>query len=396
VGPAEFNAFAAGANVVGIDDPAVAASALRNRGGGKGLSPEAARASALAEAIERDALRARGDEPVLVGGMHDIPGAIHPNAVQLFSDRQLAEANVRWDAGTAVGSGHHIVPRPFDTDRAREWSAVRSLVTGDIHYLPTSKLFVRAKRQPGDPAGSSNGAAAGNTLAEAQLQGLLELIERDAVALWWYPRSQRPIFDLEAWDDPRVIAARAPHLAHGRTWVLDVTSDIGVPAAVAISLDDRIPFPMLGAGAHVDSAVAVARALTEMAQMKAAILSGPPISAARASEAENAWFTAVGVESEPWLAGSGTSLPLETPSHMTAADARDDVVARISALGHDVLWADLTRRDSKLPVVRTFAPGLRHFWRRLAPGRLYDVPLAQGWIPAAFGEDDINPLEIPL
>jgi ribosomal protein S12 methylthiotransferase accessory factor len=273
---------------------------------------------------------------------------------------------------------------------------VRSLVTGELHYLPTSKLFVRTKREPGDPAASSNGAAAGNTLAEAQLQGLLELIERDAVALWWYPRSERPAFDLDSWDDPRVIAARAPHLQHGRTWVLDVTSDIGVPAAVAISFDDRIPFPMLGAGAHVDSAVAVARALTEMAQMKAAILSGPPIPETRANQAENAWFTAVGVASEPWFIGSGTSLPVQTPTHVTAADARDDVVARLSALGHDVLWADLTRRDSQLPVVRTFAPGLRHFWRRLAPGRLYDIPLAQGWIPSAIGEDEINPLEMPL
>jgi ribosomal protein S12 methylthiotransferase accessory factor len=396
VGPAELNAFAAGANVVGIDDPAVAASALRNRGGGKGLSPEAARASALAEAIERDALRARGDEPVIVGGMDEIPGAIHPNDIQLFSERQLADADARWDAGTAITSGFHIVPRPFDTERPREWSAVRSLVSGELHYLPTSKLFVRAKRQPGDPSGSSNGAAAGNTLAEAQLQGLLELIERDAVALWWYPRSERPAFDLDAWDDPRVIAARAPHLAHGRTWVLDVTSDIGVPAAVAISLDDRIPFPMLGAGAHVDPAVAVARALSEMAQMKAAVLAGPPITAERANEAENAWFTAVNVTSEPWLIGSGTSLPSGVPSHATAEEARDDVVARLSALGHDVLWADFTRRDSQLPVVRTFAPGLRHFWRRLAPGRLYDVPLAQGWIPAGLGEDDVNPLEIPL
>jgi ribosomal protein S12 methylthiotransferase accessory factor len=168
VGPAELNAFAAGANVVGIDDPAVAASALRNRGGGKGLSPEAARASALAEAIERDALRARGDEPVIVGGMDEIPGAIHPNDIQLFSDRQLADADARWDAGTAITSGFHIVPRPFDTERPREWSAVRSLVTGELHYLPTSKLFVRAKRQAGDPSCSSNGAAAGNTLAEAQ------------------------------------------------------------------------------------------------------------------------------------------------------------------------------------------------------------------------------------
>jgi ribosomal protein S12 methylthiotransferase accessory factor YcaO len=38
----------------------------------------------------------------------------------------------------------------------------------------------------------SNGCAAGNTIEEAVLQGFLELIERDAVAIWWYNRISRP------------------------------------------------------------------------------------------------------------------------------------------------------------------------------------------------------------
>jgi ribosomal protein S12 methylthiotransferase accessory factor len=39
----------------------------------------------------------------------------------------------------------------------------------------------------------SNGNAAGNTLEEATiLQGFVELIERDSVALWWYNRLRRP------------------------------------------------------------------------------------------------------------------------------------------------------------------------------------------------------------
>jgi ribosomal protein S12 methylthiotransferase accessory factor len=396
IGPPELHVFAAGANVVGIDDPAVAASALRNRGGGKGLSPEAARASALAEAIERDAMRARGDEPIISGSMDEIDGAIHPNDIQLFSERQLAEAEVQWQAGEAIKHGHRVVPRPFDTQRRRQWSAVRSLVTGDVKYVPTTKLLVRAERMPGDPYASSNGAAAGNTLAEAQVQGLLELIERDAVALWWYPRAVRRVFDLDAWDDPRVVAARAPHVAHGRTWVLDLTTDVGIPAAVAVSRDQRMPFPVFGAGAHVDPAVAVARALSEAAQMKAAVLDGPPVVEARMNQAENSWHTTGHALEEPWFTGVGITAIPETPTYLTVEDTRDDLVARLSGLGYDVLWADLTRRDSQLPVVRTFAPGLRHFWRRLGPGRLYDVPLAEGWIGERLGEDDMNPLELPL
>ena len=53
IGNPAMRAFASGANVVGMHDPATAQSALRNIGGGKGLTLAAARAGALAEAIER-------------------------------------------------------------------------------------------------------------------------------------------------------------------------------------------------------------------------------------------------------------------------------------------------------------------------------------------------------
>jgi ribosomal protein S12 methylthiotransferase accessory factor len=45
-------------------------------------------------------------------------------------------------------------------------------------------------------------------------------------------------------------------------------------------------------------------------------------------------------------------------------------------------------------VARVFAPGLRHFWRRLGPGRLYDVPVTLGWLEEAHGENDLNPISM--
>jgi ribosomal protein S12 methylthiotransferase accessory factor len=38
------------------------------------------------------------------------------------------------------------------------------------------------------------------------------------------------------------------------------------------------------------------------------------------------------------------------------------------------------------------APGIRHFWRRTAPGRLYDVPVQLGWQDAPTEWDDLNPM----
>jgi hypothetical protein len=47
-------------------------------------------------------------------------------------------------------------------------------------------------------------------------------------------------------------------------------------------------------------------------------------------------------------------------------------------------------------VVKVVVPGMRHFWVRLAPGRLYDVPVRLGWLDHALAEEDLNPVPMFL
>jgi len=47
-----------------------------------------------------------------------------------------------------------------------------------------------------------------------------------------------------------------------------------------------------------------------------------------------------------------------------------------------------------LSVTRVVVPGLRHFWRRLGPGRLYEVPIRQGWLAHPIEEETLNPHEL--
>jgi oxazoline/thiazoline synthase len=37
-------------------------------------------------------------------------------------------------------------------------------------------------------------------------------------------------------------------------------------------------------------------------------------------------------------------------------------------------------------------PGMRHFYRRFGPGRLYDIPVKLGWLDRAIAEADVNPI----
>ena len=232
---------------------------------GKGSTAEQGEASALMEAIERYSGIFQGDEIRVTRRFTDFPSgdAMLPNDVQLFSDGQF-----RQDQALAADSDEHSAPASFDPSAEIEWSPVWSLRDARFKYLPTSLLYF-FYRGPGQISADSNGCAAGNTLEEAIVQGFLELVERDAYAIWWYNRLQRPEVDLSQFNDYYVRDLQA-QLADNerRLWLLDVTSDLGVPTYVAITHwmnggRENIEF---GSGAHFDPRIASLRALTELNQ----------------------------------------------------------------------------------------------------------------------------------
>src|SRR5579864_5917381 len=257
--------FFAGHNFSG---PALTVDALREglTGGsfGKGSTAEQAEASALMEAIERYSGIFQGDEIRLTKRFADFEAgdAVHPEDVLLFSEAQYRSPEAEPDDS-------HPVPARFDPSAKMEWSPVWSLQDQRFRYLPTSMLYFFYGGGPGHYAADSNGCAAGNTLQEAIVQGFLELVERDAYAIWWYNRLQREELDLGQLDDTYVQDLRRQLADQGRKlWVLDITSDLGIPTYVALlhwmqNGHENIEF---GSGAHFDSRIALLRTLTELNQ----------------------------------------------------------------------------------------------------------------------------------
>ena len=75
-------------------------------------------------------------------------------------------------------------------------------------------------------------------------------------------------------------------------------------------------------------------------------------------------------------------------------DLREDIdfcVRRVAAHGMEVLVLDQTRSDVGLPVVKVLIPGMRPFWARFAPGRLFDVPVDLGWLDGPTAEAPPQP-----
>ena len=356
---------------------------------GKGLSDDQSRVSCLAEGIERYSCQLFGDEPRRRARLEEIADlAIDPRELLLFSEAQYAQRRA------GAQSGYNYVPAPFDAAATIEWSPVRSLTTGATHWVPAACCFFgyRDSEATGEPfaRGDSNGCAAGNTLEEALLQGVLELIERDATALWWYPRVRRRAIALESFGEPLFDELAATYDDAGlELALLDLTADTGIAVVAAVSWRRRDGGGVaLGLGAHLDPRLAASRALSELEQAHAE---------EPAADSEfGRWLASETIETQPYVtpADAAPLSAVELPRH-EFDDLRDELdwcVAKLQSLGHDVLAYDHTRPDVGFPVVRVIAPGLRHFWRRLAPGRLYDVPVKAGLVSRRQTEEELNPI----
>jgi oxazoline/thiazoline synthase len=360
---------------------------------GKGSTAEQGEASALMEAIERYSGIFQGDEIRLTRRFKDFPSgdAILPNDVQLFSAAQF-----RGERLAIEGPDVTPTPPPFDPSAEIEWSPVWSLRDERFKYLPTSLLyfFHTDGLAAGEIHADSNGCAAGNTIEEAIVQGFLELVERDSYAIWWYNRLQRQELDLSQFADSYVRDLKSQLSETGRRlWVLDITNDLGIPSFVALShaAQNGHDFVEYGSGSHFDARIALLRALTEVNQFLAIGLMG-----ARNSPTTQEDGSPFYLRDHPYLIPSAPSqLRSDFGIEFGGLDKRAQVMACVNVakrLGLDFLVLDQTRPDIEVPVVRVIVPGLRHFYRRFGPGRLYDVPVKLGWRDRPLTESDLNPL----
>ena len=229
-------------------------------------------------------------------------------------------------------------------------------------------------------------------------------MERDAFAIWWYNRLRLPGVDLESFGDDYLAAAQDYYRGHHRDmWVLDVTSDLGIPAFVALSRRNDVETEdiIYGAGAHLDPHIAALRAVCEMNQCLTWV-PRPGDKKLRYGVDDPMclrWWKNGTLADNPHLAPAPDAVPRGAADYPVpeTTDLREDVErcrALVEAKGMEFLVLDQTRPDIGMPVVRVIVPGLRHFWERFAPGRLYDVPVETGWRERPLAEADLNPVPV--
>jgi ribosomal protein S12 methylthiotransferase accessory factor len=378
---------------------------LRNRSCGKGMSDTQAKVSALCEAIERYSGEFTGAELRVTRALRDWKAgeAYHPNDIMLYSARQYAERET-WNRRA---SRFNHVPECLPDDVPIDWTPLWSLTSQRHKYLPTQFVYYHAHTTGKDDAvyamACSNGNAAGNTLEEAILQGFLELVERDAVAVWWYNQLSRPGVEVDTFGEPYLVELGVHYREHHRraTWALDLTGDLGIPVFAAISkrLEDSEEQLLFGLGCHLDARIALQRAFTEMNQMLGLANTGQDGQVSIDDVEPLQWLREATLANKPYMAPCAQQARTrysDYPVQHTGDLLQDIDHCRriIESQGMEMLVLDQTRPDIGMPVVKVVVPGLRHFWARFAPGRLYDVPVKMGWLKRALPEEELNPVPV--
>lgn len=362
----------------------VEASSFQKVCAGKGRGVDQAKSSALFEAIERFSGVHQGDEAIVRGRLDELDTrAIHPHELHLFSDRQYDA----WTEADRHKSGALRIAKPYRSDETIDWTPAWSLTRKTSRLVPFAYCFSETpvSIDSRHSCTTGNGTAAGVRLEEAILQGTYELVERDAVAIWWYNALQRPAAHPLLMEDPYVERLARSYEGFGwELWALDLTHDLSIPvyASLARSRDGR-RF-CIGFGCHLDSRLALHRSLTELNQLF------DPHGSLRAP------WDPTAMVSERFLHPSTTPAPKPVAARHDT-DLRDDIEmcrTRLENAGLEMLVVDKTRPDIGVPVAQVIVPGLRHFWPRLGAGRLYSVPVDMGWKPAPSTEHELNP--VPL
>jgi ribosomal protein S12 methylthiotransferase accessory factor len=208
-----------------------------------------------------------------------------------------------------------------------------------------------------------NGPAAGNSLEEAILQGICEVVERHVGSVISHERLFTPGIDPQSVQDPVGKELLAKFHRQGiKVFLRDFSLDTGIPTVGALAYDPST-FPeaseiIFTAGTTPDPEKSLNRALTEIAQLAGDFnkqTSYRPTLPKYQTLSDASYLTQPGplkpLASLPRLAHDNLKVEIE------------NCVAALARLGLEVLVVDVTHSQIQIPAVYVIIPGA-HFLAR--------------------------------
>lgn len=316
--------------------------------GGKGISKDHAKASAMMEGFERySAERQDSDETIIAT----------PNEIGRYGDY--------------IDPKSLNLPKDFEkkdiSDINLEWSKSKDIISGNEYYIPTNAIFHPYASDSNAESlfkSNTNGLASGNILDEAILHGMLEVIERDAWSIFELTHKNYAQIDIESIESELIIDIIDKFESEGiKIKLMDFTADIKIPT-IAASADDTITkdagLLTLGMGTHLDPEVAILRALTEVAQSRATQINGAREDTVRADFAREAGYERMKRINKYYFKDEEEKISLsDIENKSTSSITKDIEIVKNELTANDIekiLYVDLTRPEIDVSVVRVVIP----------------------------------------
>ena len=378
-----------------MPDPEDVRGAQDNWCHGAAIIPEDARTLAIIEALERYSGLSRPSACIWTSYASIASDAILPTELPLFSGTEYARPGFPFQR--------------FDPERIVRWNWGYNLTEKRPVLVPTSAVWYGYDDSLlGE---SSNGVAAHSSRGHALLNGVLELVERDAFMIHWLHRLSPPQVDLDrALDDRCCAIVRFVEKAGYVVRILDLTTDLDIPVALALGIheDRRKPALICGAGASLERRFALLHALSEL---YAATLSPTdlwtlkppldPVEVCSLADHSRAYGHPDWLQhaSFLWASNRRTAWPKPSQANRCWRDDLTTLIERLKAHGHNVIGVDITGADiarHSLFVVRAIVAGLQPLALgtrcRLGGHRLFEAPVRMGYRDAPPQEGDLNPI----
>lgn len=316
--------------------------------GGKGISSEHAKASAMMEGFERYSAE-KQCENLVTGTVSEISSK-----------------------GNTIDVESLNLPKDFKKENIElfnlEWNICHDLISGDDYYVPSNAIYHPYVLEDNSCQSlfksNTNGLASGNSLEEAILHGMFEVIERDAWSIYELTHKNYKQIDLDSIESETVNDAISKFSENDiKIKLMDFTADVNIPT-IAASADDTLlkdaGLLTLGIGTHLDPEVAVLRALTEVAQSRATQIHGAREDTVRADFARTAGYERMKRINKYYFQEEDEKIRLSDIENRSTDSITKDIDIVLDELKSNeiehVLYYDLTRPELNVNVVRVIIP----------------------------------------
>lgn len=264
---------------------------------------------------------------------------------------QWALIGLGYDAASKMSCGDWITANSLHDDRQVKFPyelAIRKPVGQQL-----------AARQS-----ESTGIGAGILFEDAIYSGVLEVIERDAIALWWFGGNSARKIDSETLKHSGILdyIDQTRPATSRQCWFLDITTDLGISTVVALSSQADGSSVVVGYSSHMNQKRALLRALHELCQMEMAqeisLAKSEFFSAKDLSQQDKMWIRRheeLNVANYPQLLGEINS----EYKYPDLGSSLNDLQKHLRAVGLEAYYIDLTREHIGIPVAKVLIPGLQ-------------------------------------